>query len=187
MFAIEYHTLDQVNPNSRLPNVNFIKQHLGNDIQLLGDGFYSRVYHTPGSNSVVKVTHGQDRGYWAYLMTIRELGDNNPYLPRIEHVTAYLNKQGALEFLFVRMERLEPIGPIKSTRAQWRAYMGLRAAIFRAWEEGVYPRSASAKDLIALLLTAFETGDRLAFDIHADNIMRRGRQLVVIDPFACRR
>jgi hypothetical protein len=156
----------------------------------LGAGYYSTVFaHPDHPNVVVKVVPARDKGYLQYVRwAARHQG--NPYVPRLlarYEVRARLGKRRSVYHL-VFMERLEPLG--QRPAKQLAALFGDAAALNRLEGESV----AAVTSMLRAALRDARLDAQLAevvryllrqhehIDLHRWNFMRRGKQLVIVDP-----
>ena len=157
---------------------------------MIGNGLFARVFDC-GKDHVLKIFFDNDAGYMNYLRAICELGDNNKYLPRIEHAIHYKNTEVyedtfsenlARGVVIVKMEKLRGRNRWSNLRSErmvrWAGAM--RRAIHGADKQYRQPH----RDLYALIALAYELAhpDDVTVDLHTGNIMFRGITPVITDP-----
>ena len=171
----------------------------------IGSGSFGTVYSND-SDTVVKITHGQDRAYFAYLKMIHDLGFENPYIPKIKEVILFRVKDTEYTIypelshvrMMVQMERLQESFKNYDYRRVAAANIAkmLTKFVCPKWDDEKDEYSDQPpmecdelrqehQDLIALLRLMHETYPTITYDIRTSNIMVRGRQLVVTDPVSC--
>lgn len=172
----------------------------------LGGGKHAEVFSSPDTPYVVKVMSGVDRGYLSYLETVSHQHRSTPYAPIVYRVIHYRfedefygNMSGWKpgytpydKFVFYLEKLSQP------TRREW-ATKGNRYSVDRfakkldylmidAQHGGFNWLSLKPKHqkLISVLLDAGKRAwmddDTILFDLHAGNVMKRGKQYVVTDP-----
>lgn len=132
----------------------------------LGSGKYASVYKNPKYPYVLKVFM-KDAAYFKWLEFVLK-NRNNPYVPRIKGKVVKINDM----FYAVRMEPLKPAG------VAYRADEFMQH--FKKWERNTSHRSGDRD--IDDILKYFSKHKKL-LDLHGENVMMRGKQLVIIDPF----
>ena len=157
---------------------------------MIGTGLFARVFDC-GKDHVLKLFFDNDVGYMNYLRAICELGEDNKYLPRIEHAIHYKNTEVyesihsedlARGVVIVKMEKLRSRGKLNGASSErmvrWAGAM--RRAIHGADKQYRQPH----RDLYALIALAYELAhpDDVTVDLHTGNIMFRGITPVITDP-----
>lgn len=152
----------------------------------LGAGAFGAVYGSEYSDTVTKVTYGDDWGYLAFLEEIRPHSGTNPWLPRIYCVDVYMDQNGETAIV-VKMERLD---------RRWTAFGEADPGYEKPRETAREIRGHSYGTEISEWITnnpelsqALELIDRAqkksscSKDLHGGNIMMRGQnQVVITDP-----
>lgn len=162
----------------------------------LGSGMFSDVFDA-GKDRVLKIGSLNDEGYIAYMNAAIQMQSRSKFLPVFRSLPTFVNvntgadSYGHSGFYFVYLERLHSIDTMDED--QCSLYRRLRGAINRAFapeceqdraqSEKEYSRNADFAGLIDVLRGAFSTGERW-FDMHDGNMMFRGNELVVTDPFS---
>lgn len=151
----------------------------------LGRGCFAAVYGSDRHDWVTKVTFGDDWGYVSFLEELSRV-DANPWLPVIYAADVYMDDAGKTCSV-VRMERL---------RREWNAW-GEASPGFEQFVEIMREIRSQAygfdkfqwildnRELMAALdlIDRAHKASRCMKDMHAGNIMMRGRnQLVITDP-----
>jgi len=135
--------------------------------KLLGTGKYAHVYGKKGYKYVIKVFMKDS----AYMRWVKFSLDNkkNPYTPVIRGKVVKITPM----FYAIRLENLTPYRPGSSTK-----YFNGEYSKFRA--NSSY-RPENDPDLSAVF-DHFAKNKRL-LDLHGENMMMRGNQVVVVDPY----
>jgi hypothetical protein len=167
----------------------------------IGRGFQSIAYPSSQSNRVVKKVRVTSKGspYLRFLKLAME--NSNVFFPKVYHVKLLSQSRNGL-FAIVQMERLQEISP-RYTNAMVAKSLGIiqwwktKSVSRHSLLEQVFnniksipfdsPDSVLAnctnprfKHAMLLLDPLFE---EYGNDLHPDNFMMRGDQLVIIDPF----
>jgi hypothetical protein len=165
-------------------------------------GHFCAVFAKPWSDTVLKATTDQFQ-YWFYADGTRPQG---PFFPRLveDHgeIGTTEHNGDEVSIYLVEMERLQPIGRDAPPVARHQSKL-LRQALegplgddywHASYRERAYKRLSKAVENEALPAEMCEAlGDlrnfvanydeRIALDIHSKNLMRRGSQIVINDPF----
>lgn len=120
----------------------------------VGKGKYGFVFTKDGYPYIIKVFM-KDTAYLKWLNFAKQNQDN-PYVPKIRGKVVKINDY----FMAVRLEKLSAGGDADT--------------IYKDEEDG----NKYAKQVVDFL----ESNSRL-MDLHNENVMQRGNQLVIIDPF----
>lgn len=120
----------------------------------LGDGRYGYVFGNPKYPYVIKVFM-RDTAYLKWLDWAKRHQDN-PYVPKIR---GKVIKIGNL-FMAVRLEKLSPGGTANE----------------------LYDRDEAGDPHATQVVDFLEANNKL-LDLHDGNVMLRGKQLVIVDPF----
>lgn len=172
---------------------------------MIGTGCYAKVLlDTERPTEVLKVVSGGDNGYLSWLEIIQQLGNNNPYLPRIYDITCYrwdadhdgynpiwgrartTPGLGPGDRWVIRMERLNKVQVGK--RSEWKRHATMYGYkledIVRRRRPIPDMRNKDREEMLYMLRICYE-GNRTGFDLHDANYMiRKGGQVVITDPFA---
>lgn len=157
------------------------KEHAA-DMFPCGSGLYSKVYTNREIDHVVKIMRGHDMGYRAYAASVK--GADSPYFPKIFREIRYC--QPGLEHkpycIVFYIEKLEPVFHRKSATAFAAA---LEKAVYEVTSVNPDLSKYSPKHqrLLIHLSNILKNTESIFVDIHEFNIMQRGREYVVIDPF----
>lgn len=129
----------------------------------LGSGKYGSVFSHPKYPYVLKIFMKDS----AYLRWIKFAMDNknNPYVPKIRGKVVKITPM----IYAIRLEKLTP-----------GSFTGPFADAYRKWQKDKNYKSDDKN--IQEVLDYFGKNKNL-LDLHGENIMMRGNQLVVIDPF----
>lgn len=159
----------------------------------IGGGVYAQAFSNDATPFVVKIGQMADHGYLSYLEVISELGIENPYLPRIIDVTFYKQKGAEFEYLnyyVVRMEKLVK-GDFHyawSTEGgtvfehQCRFIRVIADVGLPPWP--IDPQMIEAVTIVHLAYERASTKKLPNYDLHCQNFLLRGDQLVITDPIA---
>ena len=172
--------------------------------ELIGQGGFGRVFATPSAKHVIKVarktTNENPDRWFNYAKAV--MGIDNPFFPKVESITMYGDYRNLLSFYVARMERLKPLNNNEITGIitdiiqeailrQWRTEKGMCKTILHyGWidDEKLIYKSIGGKKKIPDFMDAMRVIKKVKSRYHAEddiydaNIMRRGRQLVIIDP-----
>lgn len=173
----------------------FRKSLIGGGLRL-GGGLYSEVYEA-GPGRVLKIGSLGDSGYMAYMRAMQTVQTRSKYLPNLMSVPVGVNvnigndEYGYAGFYYVYLESLTPIDQEDERHAS--LYFKVHRAICRAFEprdeadrelaSKQYAKNKAFAGLIDVLKAAHSLGER-RFDLHDGNMMFRGNELVVTDPFS---
>ena len=147
-------------------------------VRELGNGYFSRVFQHPKLKDVaVKVVAG-DEMYMKFLRFVMK-NQGNPYLPRIYHITRHVSK-GSTYFI-VMMEKLSKL-PFQKYRV-WRKRLGTGNSMCQ-FEAKLQHLSVNCEDSHLRKIFKFIYKNHYYFDLHGNNVMRRGDQIVIVDPLA---
>jgi hypothetical protein len=124
---------------------------------LLGAGIYGAVFGKSGYPYVIKVFR-KDVAYMKWIQFALKHQDN-PYIPRIRGKVVRIGST----FMAIRLEKLTESSPNLDT-----------STLYDAADDG---------DEYALQVVDFLEQNNKLLDLHAGNVMMRGNQMVVIDPF----
>lgn len=131
----------------------------------LGSGKYASVFGHSKYPYVVKVFM-KDAAYLKWIEFCQSNRDNK-YVPKIRGKVTKINKM----FMMIRLEKLTPYSSGKSA-SEFNAS-------FAKWKStGEMPEDQDLVDVF----TYFAKYKKL-LDLHGENMMMRGNQIVVIDPF----
>jgi hypothetical protein len=176
---------------------------------VLGSGLYAAVFDNPAEGGVIKITRGYDK-YIHYLRIIHDLGgpEVSPFVPKISRVLQIKNKgetswdkenPNYYDLFAVWMEKLKPCSKVRYSGEEIVSYEhygddpGMKRWVRKL--DQLYGRHAlyndkvklnpKHTDLFALLDLARErTTQHLNLDLHCGNVMMRGQQVVLTDPFS---
>lgn len=180
MFNIHVHKV----PNS-LVTSRAMRDEFANDrrYRKLGSGAFGSAWTRTDSKikQVIKMTHGNDWGYMAYLEMLSKVAAANPWLPRIDLVNVYMDRDGDTCMVAI-MEHLETIEQLPD-RDRFRTEIE---------EIGEYIRERNSANWIkrdpqllraAEVVRAAHRRSRCSYDLHTGNILVRNKtQLVITDP-----
>ena len=130
---------------------------------LLGSGKYASVFGHPKYDYVLKVFM-KDSAYLKWIEFVQK-NKGNPYVPKVRGKVIKITPL----FYAIRLEKLERY----KTGGQFMKD-------FSAWQAN--PSFKSDDKNIQDILDYFATHKKL-LDLHGENMMMRGNQLVIIDPF----
>lgn len=150
----------------------------------LGRGNYASVYGNDNYPYVIKV-YQRDSAFNRWLDFCLKNQDN-PYVPKIKSKPKPIRTDSDRENLpvvyFLKLEKLEPL----KGRSESYSLLRIDFDIYRRSPE-MYRRKAEQGDSdydknLPDIFDYFEKNLRL-LDIHRGNVMLRGNQLVIVDPF----
>lgn len=177
---------------------NYVKRLKKLGIKQLGGGKFGAVFQHPGEpNTVVKLLTRSDPGYMAYIKFCQK-NKRNKYVPKIKKIVDAADTfdvEGAedmSELQLVFMEKLEPL--------HYNAYIDFGEHICKVskvkernievalmdidtWKAA----AKQTKDLDLAKLAKFivkTVGPKAHLDMHDENMMARGQQAIITDPFA---
>lgn len=175
-------------------------KNLTKDLDLVGSGANANVYSASNLDYVVKVFVANDNGYCSWLNTVLELGNNNPYLPRIFkiiHLRSTIPTRYPLGYSFadkfiIYMEQLKTmtqsvVSPrqartVEKCSRKFRWLLGHAVVAGKNNKLDWSTFRPVHQDLIILLLIAYTSHEDNCMDLGLGNVMRRGNRVVVIDP-----
>jgi hypothetical protein len=144
--------------------------------KFLASGSFAHVCTIPKKGSVIKLGVIRDNNtYLEFVRGLSKAKKHNPYFPKIEKVELYGTGYNAI--FAVYMERLQETA---ATHRGRQAANRIHDAVIEGARADVALFSASVvlrKLVVAAESTAF-------LDLHAWNIMGRGKQFVITDPVA---
>lgn len=127
--------------------------------KLLGAGKYASVFGNPKYPFVIKVFM-KDAAFLKWMQFCKD-NPTNPYCPKIKGKISKLSDL----FFAVRIEKLTP--------TKMEAYDRFNQAL----------KSGKSDDKSLQDVVDYLNSNKNLLDIHSENVMMRGEQLVVIDPF----
>ena len=135
--------------------------------KMIGSGKYGLVFSHPNNSSYVVKFFMKDAAFlrwWKFSIANKM----NPYVPKFKGMITKVTDN----FYSVRMETLSPIWKSRIAEEDYRKFMdGFDA----------YPAKIPA-DKNVLAVYEFMYKNKNLLDIHSENVMARGDQLVVLDP-----
>lgn len=140
-----------------------------------GSGEYGLVFSKPQLPYVVKLFM-KDAAYLKWMDFCKQHSDN-PYCPKIRGKVIRITDI----FYVIRLEKLEPI----STRSGWYDLSKILSEpewALRTWDSRP-SEVPQLKDPHLRQILMFFARNKKLLDIHSGNVMRRGDQVVIIDPF----
>jgi hypothetical protein len=164
-------------------------------IKSLGDGSFAEVFQHPTMpNVVVKLLYEDDPGYLKYLKFCQGKGKGNPYCPKILQVVQAKDAfdittrigENLPNLHLVFMEKLKPIN-----NTQYASFVALlhKSSGMRLSPEDRelwfhLSRQIIDKDLAVVARFIYATSAKEDLDMHTGNVMKRGTQWVITDPFS---
>jgi hypothetical protein len=132
--------------------------------KLLGAGKYASVYGKASYDHVIKVFM-KDSAYLRWIKFAKD-HEGNPYVPKVRGKVLKIS-----EYIYaIRLEKLSA-GNFGSTEFYTE---------FAKWQrDGSY---VSSDPDIQVILEEFSKNKKL-LDLHGENVMFRGNQLVIVDPY----
>lgn len=177
---------------------DYVKRLKKMGIKQLGSGRFADVFQHPTMpNVVVKLLTENDRGYEAYVK-FSQKNKNNKYVPRILQVVEAddaFDKKGQYDMGNLRLIFMEKLEPIHYNKYIDFGEHVLKCAGIEAknmetslMEISTWQKCANQKedrDLAAVAKFIVKTqGGDIEIDIHDDNVMMRGSNPVITDPFS---
>jgi len=182
------------------PQNKIQKTLLDNGFKLLGKGNYSSVYTHPKFNYALKIFDNDD-GYTKFIKYCKQ-NQSNPHLPKFRgNLMRYKNSSWyaiRMELLqpFTKEEFLQEIYLIKALKEifDFNNFINSNLSAMKLYD--ILDQSDSKsyqewKDKNKLLFQTLKDLDNLDsnsesfnIDLHERNFMRRGKTIVIIDPFA---
>ena len=173
---------------------------LGRVYTLLGKGAYGKVWDLPRGHGVLKVARWNGEVHrndpYVYYLAAGAAYPRNPLLPTIYDVRFFLDTHGHIWYE-VHMEKLRPLNAHQMER-WFQTWLGesytthpnnkaLRSKVLEVVTR-MYGRHHTLVEQLQEVLANAKRGSRGWLDLHAGNLMVRGRgaaaQLVVTDPLA---
>lgn len=156
---------------------DLIKQLRQQGSRLVGRGLYAKVFSHPTNKKVVIKVAADDKGYGAYVKwALKRQG--NPLVPII-----FDHKRLTIEDIIVTVTTIEKLKPIQD---RFFGHALASEFLFDEIEEALDERRYLYKLLpdysSSVLKFLYRNSDML--DLHSGNVMLRGKQLVITDPFA---
>lgn len=160
------------------------------DVTVMGEGFFAIVFERPGGRDVYKLFTAKDHGYLKYLQYVKA-NQHNPHVPKIYGGLMKLNMpmnsssfQGR-EWYIVRMEKLKNYAGQHPSLNLMKRYIDDYPPDFNSDQELIefrdeYPELTEVLDWIA----RNRHKDGVNLDLHGQNVMMRGRDVVITDPFS---
>lgn len=182
---------------------NYVQRLSEQGIKRLGVGAFSYVFQHPTmSNVVVKLLHEEDVGYVRYVKFCRTNGKDNPYCPKILQVSKANkiftgNFDPSLTLVFI--EKLRPMLDTEykvfakycaTVMSKPKLYTNDGASLL-GWDETWNNLGKQTNDIPLAQVAAFmyrqyarKRSKPWSIDIHNKNVMKRGPQVVITDPFS---
>ncbi len=163
-------------------------------IKKIGQGGYAKVFQHPTMpDVVVKVMTQYDSGYRKYVAFCQTA--NNRYCPRILDVVDHAYESDFLgkdKRQLVFMEKLNPLGIASFIRFEYDIdeLLDLPQGTVDLTDRRIWKsisRQKKDKDLAQVANFIYTTLTKISgimLDMHNGNLMVRGNQIVIIDPFA---
>lgn len=162
----------------------------------IGSGWDATVWSKDDGGSVIKILmpygkHSHAKNAFMAFYRYCERNKGNPYLPTFGAPQKF--PVGSVPFMFVTMERLDPLD---GDEAEYVEILGHMAEGNASWEEAdsvsndYYP--VDSKFYEDMLKGFYQTmidmrrapeGRGFVWDLHGENAMRRGNTLVITDPW----
>ena len=164
-------------------------------IRAIGNGAFCTVYSVSGIPDVVfKIgkIESNINGYWPFIEELSRQKTDNTFLPKIFSVLVF--GKGCDRVFLAKMERLKKIRSTKHVHAVSWFTSFLYSQVFTPYRDGagaevfnvtyrVPTTLRLAVDLIKRTVhKSSKRGRNIQLDIHDDNLMLRGTQIVITDP-----
>lgn len=165
------------------------------NIKRLGRGNYAHVFKHPTHPDVVVKVFTADSGYERYLRFVKK-NQRNKYVPRIiDHVRIPDKDVEGGWYNIVFMEKLTRASydDLHQEMSRWARLAGLKhhdqfstpeELDLEDFEKLAYQTEDRDLAAVAREFLTLDNDDDEYFDLHDGNVMMRGNQLVIIDPYA---
>jgi hypothetical protein len=137
--------------------------------KVIGKGSYATVLHKKGSKQVLKV-FSHDAGYERFLRVITRY--KSCIYPKVGPLKKHL-VNGKISFSSIRIEKLSPIS------RNHKAIYTLEAIRYRPPNLHIF----NPEEIKAIRRLTSYRHSKGSWDIHSGNVMVRGKQVVIIDPY----
>lgn len=136
---------------------DYFKEH---GFKLLGSGKYANVYGNDSYPFVLKVFM-KDSAFFKWMLFCAQ-NKNNPYCPKFKGKVVTLSDN----FFAIRVEKLTPVS--------YDEYQKL---------DDILSGRIPPKDEHLEKIMAYLNANKNILDMHSENAMMRGKQIVIVDPF----
>ncbi len=140
--------------------------------KLLGSGKYASVFGNPKYQYVLKVFM-KDSAYLKWVSFV-QANKENPYVPKIRGKVLKITPI----IYAIRLEKLSPYSEMPSLSPKTTGPQFMRD--YRKWQDDKNFKSSDKN--IQDILDHF-TINKALLDLHSENMMMRGDQLVIVDPY----
>jgi hypothetical protein len=147
----------------------------------IGSGLYGVVYGSRKSKIVYKIGDARDDAYLDYVRVIATKRNPNPYLPVIFGCRIYKHPDFSPVYL-VAMERLRPL--VGNQFHKQCTNLNQHLLWRHSLDAGLFADQSAIFDAVDVILKAKRNRVESEIDLHGENFMKRGRQLVITDPLA---
>ena len=149
-------------------------------VELLGRGFAGHVFQHPTMKDVaVKVVHGDDENYLKFARWAKK-NSHNPFVPKIHGIENVVDDDGD-KYVIIFMEKLQSMS-LAAYKRFVEDDLGADAEELTGADIEIAARETEDGDLRQVLKFLLKFDD--ALDLHDDNFMLRGKQVVFTDPLA---
>lgn len=165
---------------SKSDYVHRIRDDLG--LTMVGRGFNAHVFQHPAiDDMVVKVVVDHDKGYFYYFRWVLK-NQNNPFVPKIydiRKIQCTNPEADGPKYSIIFMEKLEHIDDYEYH--EFMAEMECIDPKHYTTDDIAHARDHSRNDHLRAVLTHLMNRPT-SIDFHKGNFMKRGKQIVIIDP-----
>lgn len=169
-------------------------------IKSMGSGSFADVFQHPTMpNVVVKLLTDHDRGYEAYVK-FSQKNPSNKYCPRIldvVRVDGAFDKVGEFDMLDLRLVAMEKLKPLEDDDYHKFGNHVLKCAglpserdagheleYIEVWRKATKQKTDPDLAKLAAFIVKNVSHRGVQLDMHQGNMMMRGGQIIVTDPFA---
>lgn len=181
MFDIHMHQVRDAGTHSRQIRDRMNSGDSG--LRQLGSGCFGTAYEYKegAKRQIIKVTHGNDWGYLAYLERIQKISGRNPWVPNIYMVEFYMDRDGDSCYV-VRMEQMESMQRQAQSSIWTTKQEQIRDYIMGRDYEKWITEDRQLMQVVDLVREA-KHRSKCSYDLHHGNMMVRAKkQLVITDP-----
>lgn len=161
--------------------------------EMLGDGASGSVWHYPGMNYVLKLFTADDQSYLDFVRMVQQ-DTSNPHFPRFRGRPIQLTKH----VFAVRMELLNKWQPndasaldraigtlmdVMYEAQNWKHSLGLKHEGSQRDVDIAFRKWPQLEQAVQRLVDFEQAHAHATWDLHHDNVMKRGSVPVFTDPF----
>jgi len=154
---------------------NKLRKELG--LKKLGTGVYARVYGNDTHVYKIIAKPTEQACTINYLKWCKKHHETNPWLPKVYEI------RQCRGFVIVKMERLEIGKEVSKVNKFERCSGGTR--VWDAYDAQKVVKTTKDAGLKQVMKYLARVSPYDGFDMHSDNFLLRGNQVVITDPLAC--